>query len=89
MIPEGCEPLSFDDHILVARINLCCAAVALLVSVFLLELSDWPARTFALVAAAGLILLARQIEPILRRLQGPSHAHRRDDSLPIHYLFPF
>jgi len=40
MTPEGFEPLSFDDRVLVARINLVTAAIALLLSAFWLEASD-------------------------------------------------
>ncbi len=67
MFPDGFESLSLDDNILVARINLCAAAVALLVFAVFVDAWDWPARSLAIAAAAGLIFVARQIETVFRR----------------------
>lgn len=89
MIPEGFEPLSFDDRVLVARINLVTAAIALLLSAFWLEASDWPIQTLPILGAAGLIYLARQLDTIIRRIGGPAEASKAEDNLSIHYLFPF
>ena len=88
MIPEGFERLSFDDHVLVARVNLCCAALAVMVFAFLVETWDWPVQTLAALASAGLILLARQLDTILRRLDPgsePEMVHHQVE----HYLPPF
>lgn len=89
MIPESFEPLSFEDRIAVARVNLCSAALALVLSGFWLEASDWPLRSLPFAAAAGLVYLARQLEPLLRRFGEPTGPGRHADSLSIHYLFPF
>jgi hypothetical protein len=67
MFPEGFEPLSFEDHVIVARINLCCVAIVLIVFAFL-DAWEWPSQTATLVGAAGLIYLARQIEWVFRWL---------------------
>jgi hypothetical protein len=89
MIPEAFEPLSLEDHVIVARINLCCAALAVLVFAFLVETWDWPVRTLAALASAGLILLARQIEPILRRLDPATNKRDQSRDPAEYYSHPF
>ena len=90
MFPDGLEPLSFSDNVLVTRINLCCAAIGLVVFALLADSFDWWGRSFALVAAAGLVLLARQLEAVLRHLD-PAPRSDLDEPRPAaaHYLFPF
>jgi len=90
MIPEGFEPLSFRDNVLVSRINLCCAALGLVIFALLAQSCAWGVRSLALVAGAGLLLLARQIEPVLRRLDpatGPDHAEQSHAA--DRYVLPF
>jgi len=93
MFPEGFEPLSFEDNVLVARINLCCAAIVLLVFAFLLESWDWPGRTLALVATAGFIYLARQIEWVFRGMDRPrqdkQHSPKPHSPATETFLSPF
>jgi hypothetical protein len=89
MIPEGFEPLSFEDRILVARVNLCCAAIALLLPAFCLVSSDLPFGMLPILGAAGLIYLSSQLEALSRRLSGSSEPGNSGDVLTIHYLFPF
>jgi hypothetical protein len=90
MFPDEFEPLSFSDNVLVSRINLGCAAIGLVVFALLADSLDWRARSFALVAAACLVLLARQVEVVLRHLD-PALRPDRDEPGPaaVHYLFPF
>jgi hypothetical protein len=90
MIPDGFEPLSFRDNVLVSRINLSCAALGLVVFALRAQDCTWGVRSLALVAGAGLVLLARQIEHMLRRLDpatGPDHAER--SHAPDRYVLPF
>jgi predicted RNA polymerase sigma factor len=89
MFPENFAPLSFDENVLLARINLCCAAIALLVSAFLLEWGNWPERSLPLAAAAGLIYLARQIDRVFRRLDcAVGRREQQRPPLDIYFL-PF
>jgi hypothetical protein len=81
MFPEGFEPLSFEDHVIVARINLCCAAIVLMVFAFL-DSWEWPSQTATLVGAAGLIYLARQIEWVFRRLDRSREPEPQPQSQP-------
>ncbi|HWD58066.1 MAG TPA: hypothetical protein VG308_07305 [Stellaceae bacterium] len=87
MFPEGYESLTFEDNIFVARINLCCAAIALLVFAFL-DSWEWPGQTAALVAAAGFVYIARQIEWILRRVEGPRE-RKSENPAPETFPSPF
>jgi hypothetical protein len=92
MIPEGYERLSFDDHVLVARVNLCCAAVALMVFAFLVTEWDWPVQALAAFASAGLVLLARQLDTLFRRfdpLDDTDDADEPSVHMIEHYLPPF
>jgi hypothetical protein len=90
MFPDGLEPLSFSDNVLVTRINLCCAAIGLVVFALLADTFDWWARSFTLVAAAGLVLLARHLRAVLRHLD-PALRPDCDEPPPtaVHYLMPF
>jgi len=90
MIPEGFEPLGFRDNVFVARINLCSAAIALLVFAFLFDDGDWSMRVLAAVISAVLILLARQMESVMRRVypEGEREARRDREELD-QYLMPF
>jgi len=87
MIPEGFEPLGFRDNVFVARINLCSAAIALLVFAFLFDDGDWSMRVLAAVISAVLILLARQMESVIRRLDPEGEREARRDQRD-HYLLP-
>ncbi|HVC53587.1 MAG TPA: hypothetical protein VND87_16330 [Stellaceae bacterium] len=88
MFHESFGPLSFDENVLVARINLCCAALGLVIFALLAGSCTWPVRSLALVVASGLVLLARQIGPMLRRSR--AFGEREDRSEPCdHYLLPF
>jgi predicted RNA polymerase sigma factor len=89
MFPENFEPLSFDDNVVLARINLCCAAIALLVSAFLLEWGNWPERSLPLAAAAGLIYLARQIDGVFRRLDCTVRKPEQQRPPLDNYFLPF
>jgi hypothetical protein len=91
MMPESFEPLGFRDNVFLARINLCSAAIALLVFAFLFDDGDWSMRALAAVISAVLILLARQMESVIRRLdpEGEREATRRDHEHVDDYLMPF
>ena len=80
MPPEGYGPLSRHDHATLLRLNLCCTAIFLLVFVFLVVSCGWQVRALAILASGSLVLLARQVEPILRRLDRGIGTHGRVDT---------
>jgi hypothetical protein len=88
MFPDGFEPLGFRDNVLVARINLCSAAIALLAFAFLFDDGDWSMRALASVIAAVLIFLARQMERVMRRVYPEGERKGRRDQ-GDHYVLPF
>jgi hypothetical protein len=93
MIPDGFEPLGFHDNVLVARINMCGAAVALLAFAFLFDDGDWSMRALASVISAILILLARHMESVIRRIdpegEREARANPPRDQGDHYYLLPF
>ena len=69
MFAEALEPLGLENHILLARINLCAAAMVFLVFGLLASPLGWAVQVLLLVAAAGLICLSQQIGPLLKRAE--------------------
>ncbi len=88
MGPEGYEPLSLADHVLIARINLSCAAFGLIAFALLADWVGWQGRMLALAVSALLVLLARHVEAILRRLDAGGQKTAQDVTID-HYLIPF
>ena len=88
MGPEGYEPLSLTDHVLITRINLSCAAFGLFVFALLTDWIGWEGRALALASAALLVLLARQVDVIVRRLLAEPRPTEREVTIH-HYLIPF
>lgn len=90
MIPEGYEPLSLADNVLVTRINLCCAAFGLFVFALLADGIGAGGRALALLASALLVFLARQAGIVLRRLDPGARGRDKGEDLVFgHPLIPF
>ena len=88
MGPDSYEPLSLADHVLIMRINLSCAAFCLFVFALLANWIGWQGQTLALVGSSLLVLLARQIEVILRRVDAGAPKPEKNVTIN-HYLIPF
>ena len=88
MGPDGYEPLSFADNVLIMRIKLSCAAFGLFLFALMADWLEWPGRALVLAIAALLVLLARQIEGVLGRLTGPVQKTEEISTFD-HYLAPF
>ncbi|HTW53062.1 MAG TPA: hypothetical protein VME45_14315 [Stellaceae bacterium] len=67
MIPETCEPLSVADNILIARINLCCAAFGLFVFALLADELSIAGKALVLLASAVVVFLACHMDTVFRR----------------------
>ncbi len=87
MFPEAFEPLSFDEHVIVFRVNLYCAAIILAGVALLAGSCGWQLRALALSAGIALAFVARHTEPLLRRLDAalavgrwPGEAERHHSS---------
>jgi hypothetical protein len=86
MFPEDFPRLSFEDNVLVARINLYGATIALLVFAFLGDEWPWPIRSLLIALSAGCVYLAQQVEPLIRRLQAGDEPEARTRALEFDLL---
>ncbi len=75
MFPDGFESLS-SMTTSSSRGSICAPPRSLLVFAVFLDAWDWPARSLAIAAAAGLIFMARQIETVFRRASAAAPARR-------------
>lgn len=80
--------MNLADHVLVTRINLCCAAFGLFVFAMLEDDIGGGGKALTLVASALLVFLARQMGTILRRIEA-TPPEKGGEPLVHHYLLPF